>query len=110
MNSFLFYGLWVPLVVGYYTFYGWLSVCLNKSPSVKNVVILSLLGAVPLWPTVATFSKRVGTDALFYDVVMIISCTFSIIIFSGTRFTSWQWLGVAMCVTGLTMIMKTQGG
>ena len=101
------YVVWVPFVIAYYTFYGWMSVHLNKARSVKGVVILSLLGAVPMWPLVAAYSKRVAIDALFYDFFMIVTCTLSIILFSGAKFTMWQWGGVVMCVAGLTMVMKT---
>lgn len=102
-----FYALWVPFVIAYYTFYGWMSVRLNTTKSAWGILWLCLLGAVPMWPLVAAHSKRVAIDALFYDFFMILSCTISIIIFSGAKFTVWQWVGVVLCILGLIMVAKT---
>ena len=102
----MFYLKWIPLVVSYYVFYGWLSVLLNKTKSPTGIVLLSLLGAIPIWPIVAAYSKRVAVDALIYDFFMIVCCTLAVIYFSGARFSVWQWIGVALSVAGLTLVMR----
>lgn len=102
-----FYFIWVPFVIAYYTFYGWMSVRLNADRSVVKIVVLCLLGAVPMWPLVAAHSRRIAVDALFYDFFMILTGTVSIILFSGAKFTLWQWVGCALCIAGLTMVAKT---
>jgi len=102
-----FYFVWVPFTIAYYTFYGWLSVRLNAERSVWKAVSLCLLGAVPMWPLVTAFSRRIAVDALFYDFFMITACTVSVILFSGAKFTAWQWVGCTMRIAGLTMVAKT---
>jgi hypothetical protein len=101
-----FYAKWVPTVIAFWAFYGWMSARLNSTKSVATAVILSLLGAIPIWPLVAMHSKRVAVDAMVYDFFMLTSAAFAIIIFSGAKFTMWQWGGVGLCLVGLTMIVK----
>jgi len=101
-----FYAKWIPIVIAFWAFYGWMSASLNQTKSLRTAIILSVIGAVPIWPIVAVYSKRVAIDALVYDFFMLTSAAFSIILFSGARFTMWQWGGVGLCIAGLTMIMK----
>lgn len=100
------YAVWVPAVIAFWAFYGWVSVVINRTKSVWTVVWLSLLGAVPLYPIVAYLSKRVAVDTMLYDFLMVTSATLSIIFFSGAKFTVWQWAGVALCVIGLILVMR----
>lgn len=101
-----FYAKWVPIVIAFWSFYGWMSAHLNHTKSIKTAIILTLLGAIPIWPIVAMYTKRVAVDALVYDFFMLTSAAVSIILFSGARFTMWQWGGVGLCIMGLTMVLK----
>ena len=67
------YLWWVPCVILYYSFYGYLS---KKSNDVGGAWMwwLFFLGAVcPFWVIVSRISKRLYFDGMLYDVLAFVS-------------------------------------
>jgi len=103
------YFIWIPLLVLYYIFFAWLSIKNNnKNESWWWFSALIITQAFGIWPLVSKYSNRLFFDAVLFDIIIVFSFLFGMILFgAGQEFKIHQWLGVTLAIAGL-VLMKMQ--
>lgn len=96
----------MPTAVLMYVLYAWIANQNNIQDSYKWFVMLSLLGAFPLWSFVSRVSKNIAIDGIIYNFILFTSETLALIYFSGMKPSFVQWTGIGLSIVGLLLITK----
>jgi hypothetical protein len=92
-----------------YSLYAYVSRYNNIKHSLLSFIIVSLVGAFPLWSFVSRVSKNLLFDGLLYDSCMLLSFVITFILLGeGKAFNLIQWFGLISCIMGL-ILMKVGG-
>jgi hypothetical protein len=96
---------WIPMVCVFYFIYGLLSYKNNSSDNMMWFWFLYAFGGViQLWAFVSKVSKNIIFDSFLYDLCMMLSLSFAIIVVRGILPTPLQFVGVACCLIGLMLL------
>jgi uncharacterized membrane protein len=105
MNYFLLYW-WVPILILFYSSYGYISVKNNESHDYTRWFWLSLvLGFCPLWAFVSKHSKYLAFDSFLYDVLLFFSFNLVILLGGGAKqFSTVNWVGIVLITAGFILV------
>lgn len=99
----------IPLIIlnifaAYFTFK------VNVEKTIPWQIALYCLNLSPLWIVVAKHSKNVVLDGIMYDIILTISYTISILLFTygQVQFNMLQYLGILLLIIGF-VIFKIGG-
>lgn len=95
------YTLWIPLTIGFYALYAYLSVQNNTS---GGIYFWLLMMPVPLWAVISKKSADLVFDGLLFNFFMIISETIAMVFFVGDKLTLVQYFGIIGAVICLMMM------
>ena len=95
---------WIPCVILMYVVYAWVTHQNNTQEGIKWFILLSVIGAFPLWSFVSKISKNLVVDGIIYNFILLSSETFALIIFTGMKPTPIQLIGVGLSIVGLILI------
>lgn len=102
----MFYLIWIPLLILLYVGVSWLSVKSNNSVSSTWFILLVLIQLIPGWAIVSRFSKNITIDSMLYDIILFLTCSICISLFSGQlfKFNTIQIAGFVIIIIGFIMI------
>ena len=77
----------------------------NLRPSKKTAGLIILLGCVPLWTAVASYSANLAFDGLLYDAIMAVTMVATLALLgAGNKFSRLNWLGCLLAICGFILM------
>jgi hypothetical protein len=107
VNNFLWYLSWIPFVTFLYFLQSWLTVQNNIHGGRWFWIFFGVSLFTP-WVIISKFSKDVVSDALVFDVILVLSYTIGLLYFSNSisKFGFSQWFGIFTIVLGMFIFKK----
>lgn len=101
-----FYFAWITATILIYIGSAHASLYSNTHDGWKSWAYLYAFNFYPGWLIVARYSKNLVFDAFLYDLIMFMSFSIALAIFSNsqTTLTSTQWLGIVIVIVGMVLI------
>jgi len=110
------YLIWVPALIIYIFFYGWLSIKNNQYADIvwyqsKWFWICFVYGAIcPFWVFISRTSKNLIFDGMLYDVLLFVTFVCAMIFFGKAEsFNRYQWIGVLLVTAGFFLLHADNG-
>ncbi len=97
------YYIWIPIQIFLLIITAYFTYKLNVYKKPIYFIITWLITLVPMWSIVALYSKRLVFDGLLYDILLVVSYTVAILIFTKTHqtLTVINYMGLFFVVVGL---------
>ncbi len=96
---------WIPILLITISINSWLSCNLHRGSHYS--VIMYLMGLVPTWTIVASYSKDILKDAIIYDLILVIMYPLLIGYFSNSFFeiSYTKMTGFAITIFGIVIFV-----
>ena len=107
MSQALFYLIWIPTVVVFYTMYAYMSYRNNLTGAGHGWAwAMWASGIVPIWIFVSRYSKNILFDGMLYDSILFLSYSIAIGILTEAhiKFNGGQLFGVGLVITGFILM------
>lgn len=96
---------WVPILILWYSFYGYFSVKNNHSQEYDRWFWISLVfGLFPLWAWVSKNSKNLVFDSMLYDVFLFLSFNLVLIFFHVEKLSPINLFGICLIFIGFILM------
>ena len=100
------YFIWVPIAIIFQFIGAYFSNRLNISKDNKWLVLQYFWTLLPLWSIVCKYSSNVLFDAVLYDLIILITYSFSLIILTKAPLSVTNYIGLAIIFLGLVLFKK----
>lgn len=94
----------VPACILMYSIYARLAFINNTFKSNWAFILLSIIGALPLWSFVSRASKNLVFDGLLYDFLIVTSYTITMVLLTNSKFAWYNTVGVLLMICGLLLV------
>ena len=102
----MIYIIWVPIAIIYMFIGAYFSNKLNTTHDNKWWIIQYGWSLMPIWTMVCRFSNNIVFDAVLYDLIILITYSFSLIILTRTSLSQTKWIGLALIFIGMILFKK----
>lgn len=100
------YFIWVPIAIIFQFIGAYFSNKLNLTKDNKWYIVQYCWTLLPLWSTVCRYSTNVLFDAVLYDLIILITYSFSLLILTRVQLSLTNYIGLAMIFAGVALFKK----
>jgi hypothetical protein len=110
MNNISNYGIkdfwYIPFVIILYSILAFFSFKNNNEKTTIWFISSALIGMVPLWALVSSYSKNILFDSLLYDIIQLLTYVIvtGILVQSSISFNKYQYFGILLIIIGFIIM------